>query len=201
MIEKQTINVSSDRLIQWMNVIRQTNGNQRDRILESFWISQVYSKAWLVNILKELNIPIEKNVYIFGGWYGVLGSLIKDTFDCNIFSIDIDPWCQSIGGKMDDRINFITSDMSKFTDIENVDLIINTSTEHISQETFNTWLSNMPSNVPIVLQGNDYFECTEHVRSSKDLQDFIDQNKLGNTVFSGEINCGNFNRYMLIGYK
>lgn len=202
MIQPHTIDISSDRLVQWMNIVRQTNGKQRDRILECFWASQMYSKAWLINTLKSIDVSITKNVYIFGGWYGVLGTLINDNFDVeNVYSIDLDPWCESLGHKMNQHVKFITSDMSKFTDIENAGLIINTSTEHIKQDVFDTWLSNMPTDVPIVLQGNDYFECVEHVRTAKDLEHFLELNKLSNTIFSGEIDCGNFNRYMTIGYK
>lgn len=187
-----------------MNVIRETSGSEQYRLLENFWASQLRSKAWLINTLKQLKLLGEPDVYIFGGWYGVLASLIKDNFVCrNVYSIDIDSNCASIGRKLDDRIVFITSDMGEFefTDSSNVGIIINTSTEHISQEIFDTWMRRMPENVPIVLQGNNFFNCEQHVRCTVDLSEFIQCNTLQDILFSGELNCEQFTRFMIIGYK
>lgn len=198
------LNVSSDRIIQWMNVLRETSGAEQYRLLENFWASQLKSKAWLVNAIKLLKLLQTGNVYIFGGWYGVLASLIKDHCTYNqIYSIDIDATCESFGNRLDDRITFISSDMLdiKEHEIINAGLIINTSTEHITQETYDQWLSNLPLNVPIILQGNNFFECKEHLRCTKDLSEFVKCSKLHNIVFQGELDCEQFTRFMIIGYK
>lgn len=187
-----------------MNVIREASDADRDRILENFWASQLRSKAWLINALKSARFLDEGDVYIFGGWYGVLGSLIKDTFLYrNVYSIDIDPTCKKIGKSLDSRISFITGDMADFSFVgkSNVGLIINTSTEHVSQSTFNAWMKQVPENTLIILQGNNYFENEEHIRCSKNLKEFMKQNTLGNVLFSGELDCVQFIRYMTIGYK
>lgn len=204
MIPSSITNISSDRIIQWMNVIREASDADRDRILENFWASQLRSKAWLINALKSARFLDEGDVYIFGGWYGVLGSLIKDTFLYrNVYSIDIDPTCKKIGKSLDSRISFITGDMADFSFVgkSNVGLIINTSTEHVSQSTFNAWMKQVPENTLIILQGNNYFENEEHIRCSKNLKEFMKQNTLGNVLFSGELDCVQFIRYMTIGYK
>lgn len=187
-----------------MNAIRETSGTEQYRLLENFWVSQLRSKAWIINTLKQLKLLDKQDVYIFGGWYGVLASLIKDNFLCgNVYSIDIDPRCEHVGRKLDDRTIFVTSDMTNFLfdNNTNVGLIINTSTEHISQEMFDTWLQNMPENVPTILQGNNFFECEEHVRCTTNLSEFIEYNKLQNILFSGELNCEQFTRFMMVGYK
>jgi hypothetical protein len=187
-----------------MNVIRETSGADQYRLLENFWASQIQSKAWLINTIKMLDLPQDGNVYIFGGWYGILASLIKDNFDYDaVYSIDIDAECEITGKLLDSRIKFVTSDMTNITkeEIINASLIINTSTEHISQNTFDTWLNNMPDNVPIILQGNNYFSCEEHVRCSIDLEDFKKMNFLDVIHYEGELDCTQFTRYMIIGNK
>lgn len=191
-----------------MNVIRDTSGIEQYRLLENFWESQLKSKAWVINTLKSLDLSITGDVYIFGGWYGVLGSLIKENFSYErIYSIDIDPSCERMGKKLDDQISFITVNMVDFTfkNRSNVGLIINTSTEHISQETFDLWMKTLPSNTPIVLQGNNFYECTEHIRCTKNLEDFKNSNLLMQYIYTGELGCqgptGPFTRFMGIGYK
>jgi len=199
-----TINISSDRVIQWMNTIRDASGTEQYRLLENFWASQLRSKAWMINILHSLRLDQDGDVYIFGGWYGILGSLILDNFYYkNIYSIDIDPMCKKMGTVLNNRVKFIEEDMKSFTfdDSSNPTLIINTSTEHISQETFDTWLNNMPVGVPIVLQGNDYFECEEHIRCASSLDDFLVKSNLDKLIYMGRLDCEQFNRFMIIGYK
>jgi hypothetical protein len=199
-----TINISSDRIIQWMNVIRRNSGETQHRLLENFWASQLRSKAWLINVLKSLKLPENGEVYIFGGWYGILASLLKDNFLYkNIYSIDVDRECEKIGLLLDNRINFITTDMKHFVfnESSNPKLIINTSTEHVSQDTFDTWLKNMPKDVPIILQGNDYFECKEHIRCTNSLEEFLIKGSLDKILYMGTLDCAQFNRFMVIGYK
>lgn len=204
MTPSSTINISSDRIIQWMNAIRETSGQDQYRLLENFWASQIRSKAWLINTIKSLKLLDEGDVYIFGGWYGILASLIRDTFLYNnIYSVDIDPECEVIGTDLDNRISFITCDMAEFVFTQKTSpaLIINTSTEHITQEIFDRWKSNMPSNVPIILQGNDFFQYHEHVRCAKNLNTFVKINNLNTFIFSGELDCKQFTRFMTVGYK
>jgi len=86
-------------------------------------------------------------------------------------------------------------------EIINASLIINTSTEHVSQNTFDTWLNNMPANVPIILQGNNFFSCEEHIRCTDTLNEFTKINKLDTIIYSGELDCIQFKRFMIIGNK
>lgn len=192
-----------------MNAIRNSPEKQQYRLLECFWESQLTSKGWLINTLKSLALPHEGDVYIFGGWYGVLASLINDEFEySNVYSIDIDASCKYFTEiyNLDNRINFVTSDMKDYEyQSDNIGLIINTSTEHVTQETFDVWMSKVPNNVPIVLQGNNFYDCEEHIRCTDTLDDFKKLNPLKKYMYSGGLICtgpnGNFTRFMSIGYK
>lgn len=195
--------INTRRFIQWMNVVRELSGDQQFRVLESFWESQITSKFWLLDKM-QLFIDKEnvKNVYIFGGWYGVLGGLIHDIYsNSNVFSIDIDPDTKKIGERMNPDINFEISDMAKYNIPSDASLIINTSTEHVSQNTFDIWYSTLPNSVPIILQGNDFFSCQEHVRSTETLEEFLKLNKLNKLFYTGSLNCNQFNRFMSMGTK
>lgn len=195
--------IEIDRIVQWMNVIRHYTGKEQYRILESFWMSQLTSKQWIIDTLNKNNIPVYGSVYIFGGWFGVLGGMLLDNFKhiTKIYSIDIDPTAKIVGEQLNPDITFITSDMQDFSFEERPSLIINTSTEHITQTTYNLWIQNIPKFVPVILQGNNYFACEEHIRCSTDLEDFKKINQLDSIKYEGELDCKQFTRYMTIGYK
>lgn len=201
----QTLNVSTKRIVHWMNVIREEKQFNKYRLLENFWESQINSKAWLVNTIKEIFPNIKKSVYIFGGWYGILSQFVVDNLNVDIvYSIDKDDYCEFIGPKLageDKRILFLTSQMEYFNNYINAELIINTSTEHLSQKTYDMWFDNLPPNVPIILQGNDFFSCEEHIRCYNTLEEFNNANRLTDVIFTDTLDCTQFKRFMTIGYK
>jgi len=193
-----------------MNVIRQSVSDPilQRRILENFWESQLTSKTWMLGAIEaNLDRLIDGNVFVFGGWHGIAATLLADTLPVkNVYSIDIDPNCSSIGSSLsnnDPRITFLTRDMKDFNRDEytNPVLIINTSTEHVTQDVFDAWLAQTPEDVPIILQGNNYFACEEHVRCSRSLRHFNEQNPLSKILFTGSLQCDPFVRYMTIGYR
>ena len=191
-----------------MNVIRDSPAEIEYRLLESFWDSQLRSKSWLVNNIKKYIPELSGNVYIMGGWYGILSQLIVDNFRTSVYNIDLDTSCIKYGGLLsnhDYRIKFLTRDMAKFGNYVNPQLIINTSTEHVTQETYNLWLEKAPSEVPIIIQGNNFYECFDHIRCFDTLEEFNTNNLLKNIVYTGTLECMGpnkpFHRFMTIGYK
>lgn len=195
--------VNSTRIVQWMNVIRGTRGNEQYRILESFWESQITSKQWMIDTLNSLNTPCHGAVYVFGGWFGVLGGMLRDSFNHihTVYSIDLDCNAKCIGERLNPDVTFITSDMKDFVFPETPSLVINTSTEHVTQAIFDAWMSQIPIFTPIVLQGNNFFSCGEHVRCSNNLNEFKKMNYLCLIKYEGELDCKQFTRYMTIGCK
>lgn len=201
----QTLNVSTKRIVHWMNVIREEKESNKYRLLENFWESQINSKVWLINTVKRIFPDIKRNAYVFGGWYGILSQFIVDNLDVEtVYSIDKDNYCEIIGPKLsgnEKRIVFLTSEMEHFNDYVDVELIINTSTEHLNQITYDTWFDNLPKNVPIIVQGNNFFSCKEHVRCYETLEEFNDNNRLKDIIFTDVLDCIQFKRFMTIGYK
>jgi hypothetical protein len=208
-----TLNLSD--IIHWFNALRNLPENQRYRALEGMWDTQLYSKKWIVDQLNlNLNSDIRThNIYVFGGWIGILSSMLlqRSTFMINkIRSIDIDPWCEQIADtvckpyEMDNwRFKAHTADMCKFEyeSMLNPTIVINTSTEHVDQSVYNEWYDRIPLNTIVVAQGNNYFSCHEHVRCTESLFHFKEINNVDNTLYEGVLSNSMYERYMCIWKK
>lgn len=198
------------------------NGTQIDD--DCFSRGQLQSKMWLISELKKLNIELG-TVFLCAGWYGTLATMLFESGIpiTSIRSFDIDDSCRSIAETFNrpwvtDNWKFKASTM----DINNIDFnmhtyevvrsngtvceltdipdtIINTSCEHI--ENFENWYNKIPSGALVILQGNNYFEVTEHVNCSKNLKDFSNMCLMKNTLYEGELVLPKYNRFMKIGIK
>jgi len=196
--------IKIEDILFWMDAIRQSDDCYRT--LESFWKGQIRSKIWLIENLKKYCNNTPQNIVIYGGWYGVLSSLIFNS-DINvnkIISVDIDPGCKDIATLMnknyeiEGRFEAVTADMAVCNYA--ADIVINTSCEHIKQDTYNTWLNLISSSSLIVLQSNNFFSLEEHIRCSKSLNEF---DKISNisTLLKDELETEKYTRYMIIGKK
>ena len=194
--------IDTEHLHFWMQAIRQSPNPMRT--MDAFWQGQIKSKEWLIDNIKPY-VANAVSIDIHGGWVGVLASLLfqSDIAIKYLRSIDIDPACQPIATMMnkieeqDGYFKAVTADMCEVESTS--DIIINTSCEHITQEQYDKWLSNLPDSSLLVLQSNNY-DIPEHVRWANDLGDFQKQSNI-NVLWSGELPTQLYNRYMLIGYK
>lgn len=188
----------------WMDAIR--NSDDRYRTLESFWKGQLRSKVWLIEKLEEMVIYGPNDITIYGGWNGVLASLIfnSNLSVGNITSVDIDPICEEIAytinkrQEMDGRFKAVTADMTTYTVMS--DIVINTSCEHITQEQYDSWLCNQPEDALIVLQSNNYYELDEHINCSSSVDEFLQKAKI-KPIWCTELPTPKYTRYMIIGKK
>jgi hypothetical protein len=195
--------IDTEHLHYWMNAIRQSDDPKR--VLDAFWRGQIQSKEWLIETLTH-HIPIKTDpvsIEIHGGWVGVLASML---FQSNIpirriVSLDIDPSCESIATMMnkieeqDGKFRAITGDMCNL--ISFVDIVINTSCEHITQEQYETWLGKRNKDQLLVLQSNNY-KIPEHVRTADSLTEFIKQSHI-DIIWSGSLKTQLYDRWMIIG--
>lgn len=76
---------------------------------------------------------------------------------------------------------------------------INTSTEHILD--FNDWYTGIPFGSLVIMQGNNYHDLDEHVNTHNSLADFSWMIHMRKPLFEGELDLGNYTRYMKIGFK
>jgi hypothetical protein len=174
------------------------------------WSGQLESKAWLVNCLLDVEL-INSNIYIFGGWTGILANmLLQDSRVYKVRSIDIDPWCECVADNVNKihemngwRFKAVTADMSTYEYQSDIvpDVVINTSTEHVTQEQYDSWYDNIPEGTIVIAQGNDYFTCDEHIRCAHDLSEFELMNRVTNSIFRGVLPTDMYNRFMCIWRK
>ena len=202
--------ITTDNLVHWANAMRQLSDSERTRFLESMWSGQLESKAWISNILNRLEL-LRPNIYIFGGWTGILANiLLQYPIVYKIRSIDIDPWCERVADNVnkihemnDWRFKAVTDDMATYKYQSDIypEIVINTSSEHVTQEQYDLWYNNIPVGTIIVVQGNDYFKCEEHIRCSTNLMEFEMMNRVSNPIYRGILPTDMYIRFMSIWKK
>jgi len=194
--------IDLEHLHYWMCAIRESSDPKRT--LDAFWRGQLNSKLWLIENLKSfVNRPISVDIY--GGWVGVLSSMLFQSGlpVKTLRSIDIDASCQSIatmmnkGEEIQGRFTAVTGNMCDIP--SDADIVINTSCEHVTQEQFNKWMSNVSSSSILVLQSNNY-HIDEHIRPAESLEEFKQQSSI-NVMWEGQLQLPLYDRYMLIGKK
>ena len=194
--------IDTEHLHHWMQAIRQSPDPMRT--MDAFWSGQLKSKEWLItNLRRHINKFVTIDIY--GGWVGVLASMLfqSDVPVIGIRSIDIDPACESIAVNMNKieemvgKFRAVTADMSAMR--SDADVIINTSCEHITQYQYGIWLSSMPQNSLFVLQSNNY-AIPEHIRTAQSLEEFQTQCGI-NITWAGSLELPLYTRYMIIGKK
>lgn len=194
--------IDLEHLHHWMCAIRESDDLLRT--LDAFWKGQIDSKLWLIENLKQfVDSPVKIDIH--GGWVGVLSSLIfqSDLPVLHITSLDIDSSCEKISKNMNKleeisgRFSSMTADMCSVN--TDADVVINTSSEHLTQEQYDRWLENIPDRSLIVVQSNNY-NILEHVRIANSLDEFQAQSFL-NILWKGEKTFPLYTRYMIIGKK
>lgn len=204
--------INSSELLHWFNALRNLKDEERTRMLDSLWDGQLISKEWISDKLPEF-VMGPQNIYIFGGWTGILANLLfqnENLIVNKIRSIDLDPWCEKVADDVNKlhemngwRFKARTADMATY-DYEwgiHPSIVINTSTEHVKQDIYDQWYNNIPKGTLIIIQGNDFFDCSEHIRCTKTLEDFEIINKVTEPLFSGSIDTSMYTRFMCIWRK
>jgi microcystin degradation protein MlrC len=100
------------------------------------------------------------------------------------------------GEEIQGRFTAVTADMCAIE--YRADIVINTSCEHITQEQYVQWLSHIPNTTTIVVQSNNYFDCSEHINCSNSLEEFVDKSNL-TVEYKGVYLTEKYSRYMIIG--
>lgn len=197
------------QLERWMSLVR----THPDGI-QAFWPSQIQAKAWIVDVYRSYRMPTIDKMIIFGSWYGVLADMFPWTKE--ITCVDAGPeryleWCSQ-------KYSTWGGCMSKYAYESTPDVVINTVTEHVSQEIYDEWFENIPEGVIYIVQGNNDTEEPDHIRACKDLDEFKRLNTPSDTKYMNSLprdqeieyegpwdHLNNkkqtFKRFMLIGEK
>lgn len=203
MLNKETT-FKKETVLNWMEGVRKDPD-----MINAFWPSQINSKIWLTQWVKSY-LPGARRVIIFGCWYGVLADILKEKLpELEIICVDKDPvpiqWTKT-------KYESHQVKMEDYTYYYPVSIVINTSTEHMTQEDYDKWYENIPSQTYFVIQGNNDFAEPDHRRACETLENFNEINHVTNCLHSDEISYEGpwdkvdnkptyFKRFMSIGFK
>lgn len=185
------------------------NNTESDVANDLFSKSQVQSKIWMLETLNKFQQKFN-NIVILGGWFGqhywYLDSLKFD----KLYNIDLDAATLAksvnIMAAADRYITHaadvnkvITPDGSVIINDQQIDadLIINTSSEHMTTE----WFDKLPLGQSILLQSNDMQGMQGHINCAQSLEELRLRYQMRQTLFAGELSLSKGKRFMLYGIK
>jgi hypothetical protein len=166
---------------------------------------QVACKMWARDRLFESAGGVFGEIWIVGGWYGVLAGMLLDDPRFKIGRIensDIDPAVAAVAETLNhahgERFRAATADMYLLDyATRRPDLVINTSCEHVAD--LRAWLALMPAGTRVLLQSNNYFSEPTHIACVPSLGAFSEIAALAHIDFAGELPMKKYTRFMLIG--
>ena len=158
------------------NIMAESRNNTD--LLDSFSPNQFKSKENLITHINNLGILDDKSeIVILGGWYGSI-LLPAFKFVKRITLIDSDDNVISIAKKRlfkhYENVDFITSDVfdiNRKGRIENANLIINTSCEHMKPMKE----LELYSTAYFAFQSNNMFDIPTHINCVNDIEEFEKQ--------------------------
>jgi hypothetical protein len=190
-------------------------------ILDSFSEGQYQSKMWAVENISMLINERHDEIFIIGGWYGLLSYLLSEEgVSIPIKNHDIDDMCKFLGQKInyDDNnkteiyknVSFETKNgLDSFYTLKDPTdpfndprrkIIICTACEHIDQEELHNALLNKHEDILVCLQSNNYYEINSHINCKDTIDDFIESLPLNTILYSGENPWKDeYTRFMVIG--
>ena len=197
-------------------------------VINSLSKNQFASKDWLIEKLNEYKHPYRNKlkkdritIAILCSWYGLLAYKLIEKFNAKkldrIHCVDFDPKSKQISNrlfrKIDNnnlykgiltQIKFWEKDIEDMPEkiLEESEVVINTSCEHLSQQTIYDTIDKSPSGTLIVLQSNNYNQIQEHINTVNSLQEFVSQyqSHLIN-ISMYEKDFLDYKRFMIIGIK
>ena len=168
---------------------------------------QIQCKQWL---LKELRrVPRDfKNIQLYGGWYGYpLIDMLDRAYNLkNVTNIDCDhaaiKVCHRFSKHYFDHsfVEYSKLAVEQFSgDFQNVDLVINTSSEHMSDLPVLIKNKLYSDNCIFALQSNNMADLDEHTNCVNSHEELAQKSGLNKILYSGKMTLDNYERYMVIG--
>lgn len=157
-------------------------------------LKQIKGKAWFLS--NFLNEDRSKKILVIGGWFGFTSFVLHKLGFVNITEIDIDPRSAIISthaNRFNKKFRHHVCDANDF-DIENFDIVINTSCEHIRDD---NWFKNLSSGCKLYLQSTDLIGH-DHTNICENVEQMIMKYPM-NLSYTGKLSLDAYNRFMLIG--
>lgn len=180
-------------------------------VLQSVSDNQFANKEWLVEELVP-RLPKElHNIAVLGSWYGLTSLLLREKIgpEPRIYNVDSDPCSHDFGKRLlknteNQKTHFIWQEAEDWmiNNVRGMDVIINTSTEHMEADDVRLITQLKKPNDLICFQGNNYHSPQSHINTYDSLDDFVESLDLNRVYFKGSRpgpEADNYDRYMVIG--
>ena len=177
--------------------------------LEAFSANQISSKLWAAEELEKTVAKLEYgplNMYMLGGWYATLHFILKIRNNIKIDecrSLDIDSMACVVANNLnvswerDWKFKAFPEDVNNTAYPENVNCIINTSSEHMDSD---EWFNNIQPGTLCLIQSNN-LDIPEHTNIVKSARELSSRYPLTKTIFQGTRPFKTYQRFMIIGIK
>lgn len=168
-----------------------------DEIRDAFRIKQMQGKAWLLNQVAQHSNTSAK-VLVIGSWIGFTSYCLYKMGYSNITEVDPDARLEPLAlhlNRFNKEYKHITADVNNI-DVSAYDIVINTSCEHILD---NTWYTNIPAGVTMFLHSIDY-PSWDHTNLCANLSEMVDKYPM-KLIYSGTLDLTTYKRFMLVGQK
>ena len=198
-----------------------------NHIYDAFSRSQIKSKVWLIEELAKISSHYP-NVVFLAGWYGQLKSIYEKKLTYSkIRNIELDEdacnasdYIFNINNLDNYKVKAVCADINNLTlhkngyewEVENFkdnktysekflpDLIINTSSEHMTEEWFHQIrFKQIDSNPIVAIQSNNMFDGEGHVNCVHSIDHMKKKFPMKEILYEGELQLKGYKRVMLIG--
>jgi len=184
-----------------------------ERVGHSMNKSQLEGKLWLGEELHKLHPKGFNNAVVIGGWYcQFLAEILINNSDVKfVCNYDICEDAKNISYKFNQRFkasgeyrmsskNIFTMPLQDYTDKGEIDLVVNTSCEHMFNMTKIRDMHFTEYDPLYVLQSTDEDKYDDHINCVNSVEELIEQAQLIDIEFKGEMTLANgMRRFMVIG--
>ncbi len=166
---------------------------------------QIWCKKWLVDQLVEMPNDF-KNIHLYGGWFGypLIDMLDKEyninsltNIDCDTFAISV---CYNFKNYFNHHfVKTVTKEVCDYNKCTNIDLVINTSSEHMSNLPELIKSKSYSKSCVFALQSNNMFDIDDHTNCVNSKEELVEKSGLNKILYSGTQNMETYSRFMVIG--
>jgi len=169
---------------------------------------QYDSKLWLIKKLKNIKLYTDEvHIDIIGSWFGFpLIELLSGIFKIKQIDLyDIDENCHKVVAQYINHFDPAFKiaqygDYFERTDLRRRHIVINTSSEHMSDiVSMRKYYKDYPDSPILAIQSNNYFTLDDHINCVNNVEELIDKNHINRVLYKGTQKLPLYDRYMVIG--
>ena len=178
---------------------------KEDLLVSIFSRTQMLSKMWIGETIFKFKNKFD-NVLLLGGWTTHHTLFFKGITVNNLVSVDVDTEINDDARLFNPNVVIDNSDALSIFDeqgnitingnVQNFDLVINTSAEHMTLD----WYDKIKSGTTVLIQSNNMND-PDHINKSAHLGEFLRKYPVTKTYYRGEFNFDSYSRFMVFGVK